>query len=116
VSHLPQRKEKNCLNCVTTVVGKYCHLCGQENVEPKESVWHLISHFFNDITHFDGKFFGSFKDLLLSIFFYVYKAMRSFYERKRAKTILKYYMLLFSFLITGAIFMLIFFFISIFKI
>jgi hypothetical protein len=64
VSHLPQRKEKNCLNCGTTVIGKYCHVCGQENIEPKESVWHLLSHFFSDITHFDGKFFTSLKDLI----------------------------------------------------
>ncbi|MGZ4049723.1 MAG: DUF3667 domain-containing protein [Bacteroidia bacterium] len=65
MSHLPQRKEKNCLNCGTTVIGKYCHICGQENIEPKESVWHLISHFFNDITHFDGKFFTSMRDLIV---------------------------------------------------
>jgi len=65
VSHLPQRKEKNCLNCGTAVIGKYCHVCGQENIEPKESVGHLISHFFSDITHFDGKFFISLKDLIL---------------------------------------------------
>jgi len=88
VSHLPQRKEKNCLNCVTTVVGKYCHLCGQENVEPKESVWHLISHFFNDITHFDGKFFGSFKDLLLSIFFMSIKRCGVFMNGKEPKQFL----------------------------
>lgn len=39
-------------------------MCGQENLEPKETVWHLISHFFNDITHFDGKFFSSVKYLV----------------------------------------------------
>jgi hypothetical protein len=65
VSHLPQRKEKDCLNCGTTVIGKYCHVCGQENTGRKESVWHLISHFFSDITHFEGKFFASIKDLIL---------------------------------------------------
>lgn len=64
MSHAAERKEKNCLNCGTTVVGRYCHICGQENLNPKESVWHLVSHFFNDITHFDGKFFTSLKDLL----------------------------------------------------
>ncbi|MEO8416121.1 MAG: DUF3667 domain-containing protein [Ginsengibacter sp.] len=65
MSHLQQRKDKNCLNCGTTVIGKYCHVCGQENTEPKESVWHLVSHFFSDITHFDGKFFASMKDIIL---------------------------------------------------
>jgi len=33
-------------------------------LEPKETVWHLITHFFNDITHFDGKFFETVKLLL----------------------------------------------------
>jgi hypothetical protein len=45
-------------------MGRYCHVCGQENVDPKESFWHLVTHFFNDITHFDGKFFTTLKDLL----------------------------------------------------
>lgn len=65
MSHLPQRKEKECLNCKTQVVGRFCHNCGQENIEPKESVWHLVTHFFNDVTHFDGKFFTSLKVLIL---------------------------------------------------
>jgi hypothetical protein len=64
VSHLKERKEKNCLNCGADLVGRYCHVCGQENLEPKETVWHLVSHFFNDITHFDGKFFSTVKYLL----------------------------------------------------
>ena len=64
MSHLSERKEKNCLNCNAQVQGKYCHICGQENIEPKETVWHLISHFFQDITHFDGKFFSSLKLLI----------------------------------------------------
>jgi hypothetical protein len=34
-------------------------------VEPKESVGHLIGHFFEDLTHFDGKFFVTVKDLLI---------------------------------------------------
>jgi len=64
LSHLKERKEKNCLNCQAEVVGRYCHVCGQENLEPKETVWHLVQHFFNDITHFDGKFFETVKYLL----------------------------------------------------
>jgi hypothetical protein len=64
LSHSPERKEKDCLNCGTITQGRYCHICGQENLEPKESFWHLVTHFFNDITHFDGKFFTTLKDLL----------------------------------------------------
>lgn len=64
LSHLKERKEKNCLNCNAQVYGKYCHVCGQENIEPKESVWHLVNHFFQDITHFDGKFFSTVKLLV----------------------------------------------------
>lgn len=65
MSRLKERTEKNCLNCNTEVQGRYCHNCGQENIETKETVWHLVSHFFKDITHFDGKFFITLKYLLI---------------------------------------------------
>jgi hypothetical protein len=64
VSHFQEREQKSCLNCNATVQGRFCHICGQENIEPKETIWHLISHFFQDITHFDGKFFSTLKYLL----------------------------------------------------
>lgn len=57
MSHSRERSEKICLNCNTPLSGRFCHVCGQENVEPRESIWSIITHFFNDITHFDGKFF-----------------------------------------------------------
>ncbi len=65
MSHSKERKEKKCLNCGADVFGRYCHVCGQENIETNESIWALISHFFEDITHFDGKFFKTIKVLLL---------------------------------------------------
>jgi len=65
MSHSKERKEKKCLNCEADVFGRYCHVCGQENIETNESIWALISHFFEDITHFDGKFFKTIKVLLL---------------------------------------------------
>lgn len=64
MSHLKERAEKNCLNCNAQVQGKFCPICGQENIHPKESVWHLVNHFFQDVTHFDGKFFSTVKLLL----------------------------------------------------
>lgn len=63
MSRLKERKARNCLNCNIAVKGRFCHRCGQENIEPKESVWDLIAHFFKDITHFDGKFFSTVKYL-----------------------------------------------------
>lgn len=59
MSHFKEREEKVCLNCNAELDGKFCHKCGQENREPKSSVWGLITHFFYDITHFDGKFFST---------------------------------------------------------
>ncbi len=64
MSHHQERKEKNCLNCHAEIIGRYCHVCGQENIEPKETFWALATHFIHDITHFDGKFFGTLKYLL----------------------------------------------------
>jgi len=64
LSNTRQRKEKNCLNCNAEVIGKYCHQCGQENREPKESIWEFLSHFLHDLTHFDGKFFGTVTTLI----------------------------------------------------
>jgi hypothetical protein len=65
LSHSKERKEKICLNCGAGLQGRYCHVCGQENIEPKETVWSLVTHFTYDITHFDGKFFSTVKSLLL---------------------------------------------------
>jgi hypothetical protein len=64
LSHSPERKEKDCLNCGTIIHGRFSHVCGQENIEPKETFWSMVVHFFNDITHFDGKFFTSIKWLI----------------------------------------------------
>ena len=64
MSHEHLRKERDCLNCGATVAGDYCQNCGQRNVLPRQTFWHLITHFFNDITHFDGKFFSTMKLLL----------------------------------------------------
>src|SRR5436189_4808282 len=65
MSRIKERKEKTCLNCNAEVQGRYCQNCGQENTEPRETVWQLILHFFQDITHFDGKFFSTVKYLFL---------------------------------------------------
>lgn len=64
MSHGRLRKEQICLNCNARTFGPYCHICGQHNTEPKETVADLVIHFFNDITHFEGKFISSLRFLL----------------------------------------------------
>ncbi len=76
MSHLKERKEKDCLNCGAQVQGRYCHVCGQENTEPHESFWALIQHFVFDLFHFDGKFFESVKYLLFKPGFLTKEYMR----------------------------------------
>lgn len=101
MSHSKIRSEKICLNCGTETPGRYCPNCGQENIEPKQSVWHLIHHFFSDITHFDGKFFITVKDLFAKPGF----LSREYMSGRRASYLDPVRMYIF----TSAIFFLIFF-------
>jgi hypothetical protein len=57
------RKENDCLNCGTILEGKYCHNCGQENLEMKESFGHMMNHAISDYFHFDHQFFSTLKPL-----------------------------------------------------
>ncbi len=66
MSHKKIRKEANCLNCGKQVQGIYCSHCGQENREPYETVWGLLTHFIADILHWDGKFWKTMKALFLA--------------------------------------------------
>jgi len=57
------RHENNCLNCGATLYGHYCHVCGQENLEIKESFGHMMNHAISDYFHFDHQFFHTIKPL-----------------------------------------------------
>ena len=101
MSHKPERKEKNCLNCETIVQGRYCHVCGQENTVPHQSFGGLTKHFIYDIFHFDGKFF----ETLIPLFFKPGVVAREYTSGKRIKFLDPIRMYLF----TSAVFFLIFF-------
>jgi len=58
------RKENDCLNCGTILEGHFCHKCGQENLEMKESFGHMMRHAISDYFHFDDQFFSTLKPLL----------------------------------------------------
>lgn len=59
------RHEHDCLNCGTDLQGKFCHNCGQENLQMKESFGHMLNHAVSDYFHFDHQFFHTLKPLLL---------------------------------------------------
>ena len=101
MSHNAERKEKNCLNCNAEVHGRFCHVCGQENTETKESFWSLARHFIYDILHFDGKFFHTIKYIFIRPGF----VARQYAEGKRATYLHPIRMYLF----TSAVFFLVFF-------
>jgi hypothetical protein len=109
LSHIPQRTEKDCLNCGTIVQGKYCQNCGQENVLPHESFGHMVKHFLYDITHFDSKFFDSMKYLLLKPGFLpqeYMKGRRVAYLnpiKKYVFTSAVFFLLFFSFFLKGSV-------------
>ncbi len=101
MSHQPERKEKNCLNCGTIVQGRYCHVCGQENTVPHQSFSGLTKHFIYDIFHFDGKFFETLVPLFIKPGF----VAKEYTKGKRIKFLDPIRMYLF----TSAVFFLIFF-------
>ncbi|MFM2338328.1 MAG: hypothetical protein RL115_1521 [Bacteroidota bacterium] len=101
MSHIPHRKEKDCLNCGTIVQGHFCHNCGQENIVTHESFGHMVKHFVYDITHFDSKFFDSMRYLLFKPGF----LPKAYIQGKRAS----YLNPIKKYVFTSAIFFLMFF-------
>lgn len=58
------REEKDCLNCGACVEERFCPRCGQENIVSRQNFAHLVFHFFEDITHYEGKFWRTIRFLL----------------------------------------------------
>ncbi len=56
MSKEPIRSETNCLNCNQKVMHRFCPHCGQENTVTRITFHHLFTHFFQDLTHYDNKF------------------------------------------------------------
>ncbi len=58
------RKEHNCENCGYPVEKRFCTACGQENIETRQSFGHLVKHFAEDFTHYEGNVWKTVKYLL----------------------------------------------------
>jgi hypothetical protein len=57
------RHDKTCQNCGYLVEKRYCSNCGQENKESRQSFFHLFQHFFEDLTHYEGRFWQTIRYL-----------------------------------------------------
>ena len=101
MSHQPERKDKDCLNCRTIVYGRFCHICGQENIVTHQNFFSLTKHFIFDILHFDGKFFDTLRHLLFKPGY----VAKDYITGKRAKYLDPIRMYLF----TSALFFVVFF-------
>jgi len=58
------REDNECQNCGRIVEEVYCPRCGQKNTETRQSFGHLVAHFAEDLTHYDGAFWKTIKYLL----------------------------------------------------
>lgn len=82
-------------------MGRYCHVCGQENIVTHQSFAALAKHFIYDMLHFDGSFYHT----LLYLFTRPGRVAREYAEGKRKRYLDPVRMYLF----TSALFFLIFF-------
>lgn len=64
MGHDHLRDDKECQNCGHIVEEIYCPHCGQKNTETRQSFGHLVGHFLEDLTHYDGAFWKTIKYLL----------------------------------------------------
>lgn len=79
MGHHKLREDKKCQNCGFIVRWRYCPKCGQENIETRQSFHYLITHFIEDLVHYDGSFWKTFKNLL----FFPGKLTREYLNGKR---------------------------------
>lgn len=55
-----------CPSCGTPRPGRFCGACGEKRVDPghDHSLAHWVAEFFEGLTHFDGRFFRTFRTLV----------------------------------------------------
>lgn len=53
-----------CANCGATLIGAWCHDCGQVAEDFHRSIWRLVMEALEGLTHFDGRFWRTFPGLI----------------------------------------------------
>lgn len=79
MAHHKLREDKKCQNCGFIVRRRFCPKCGQENIETRQSFLYLITHFIEDLVHYDGSFWKTIKNLM----FFPGKLTREYLNGKR---------------------------------
>lgn len=66
ITNTPPGGPGSCVNCGTPLHGEFCHRCGEKRPHPEHdfSIKEFAEQTVDGFTHFDGKFFGTFKNLL----------------------------------------------------
>lgn len=93
-----------CLNCASQLQGAYCHVCGQQNLPPEETMGELLHELWDSLLNVNGKFFSSLLPLLTRPGFLT----REYFLGRRAR----YYNPLRLYLSSSFIYFLLFFSIS----
>jgi len=65
MSHGKLRESQKCENCGSYVSERHCPTCGQENIETRQPFYYLITHFIEDLVHYDYSFWQTIKKLFL---------------------------------------------------
>jgi hypothetical protein len=80
-----------CRNCGTVLLGRHCHVCGQDS-HVARTLLHLLEELVHGITHFDGKTLRS----LPMLFFRPGTLTHNYIHGKRARYVPPFAMFLFS--------------------
>ena len=76
---MEEKSAHECKNCSNEIDGKYCHFCGQQYHDHKESFGELVYEFGSDFLHFDSRFFKT----VLPLLFQPGKLTKSYNEGKQ---------------------------------
>lgn len=88
---MPADPGKTCANCGTTLLGHYCHECGQQG-HLHNKLGHLLHEFVEGIAHFDGRLWRTLPIMVLR----PGRLSRDWIEGKRARYVAPLHIFLFA--------------------
>ena len=92
---VPSHAHGECLNCRTSLKGRYCHSCGQSADDHHRSIGHLLWEALEGFTHLDGRLANTLPALL----FHPGRLARDYIEGRRMRHVPPFRLFLISLLI-----------------